>query len=122
VKTLLLGILTALGLAGAVQSAEVTTVIEAAPSYEPVRSIPALSRLYSWQAVDEDTLIIWATAFRPYLVELSWPSHDLKFVEVIGVSESAGRVHSRFDSVYVRGINYPIDEIYELTPEQARTL
>jgi hypothetical protein len=97
VKTLLLGILTALGLAGAVQSAEVTTVSEAAP-------------------------IIWATAFRPYLVELSWPSHDLKFVEVIGVSESAGRVHSRFDSVYVRGINYPIDEIYELTPEQARTL
>lgn len=89
---------------------------------EPVRSFRALGRMHSWRALDRDTLIVWATAFRPYLVELAWPSHDLRFTEVIGVTESAGRVHSRFDSVVIRGIRYPIEQIYRLSPEDAKTL
>jgi hypothetical protein len=79
-------------------------------------------RMHSWRAIDNDTLIIWTSAHRPYLVELRRPSHDIRFAEYIGVTESAGRVHSRFDSVVVRGLRYPIAEIYRITPEYARTL
>jgi hypothetical protein len=89
---------------------------------EPVKSMPALGRIHSWRALDNDTLIVWATAFRPYLVELRWPSPDMRFTQVIGVTETTGRVHSRFDSVLVRGIRYPIDGIYRLSPEVAKSL
>ena len=89
---------------------------------EPVDSVWMRGRMHSWQALDRDTLIIWAGAFRPYLVELARPVHDMRFAHVIGVTEFTGRVHSRFDSVVVRGMRYQIDEMYRLTPEDAKTL
>lgn len=92
------------------------------PSLEPVDHIPALRSLYSWHAVDNESLIIWATPFDPYLVRLNRPSYDLRFAEAIGVSEINGRVHSRFDSIYVAGLNYGISEIYRLSREDAKAL
>lgn len=89
---------------------------------EPVESIWMRGRMSGWTALDRDTLIIWAGAFRPYLVELQRPAHDMRFAHAIGVTEFAGRVHSRFDSVVVRGMRYRIDEMYRLTPEDAKTL
>ncbi|HEX7080671.1 MAG TPA: DUF6491 family protein [Gammaproteobacteria bacterium] len=88
-------------------------------SLEPVDSIPALTRLHSWNVVDDDTLILWATPFKPYLVELSFPSPDLRFAWAIGVTSFGSRIHARFDSVRIDGFNYPIREIYELSREQA---
>ncbi|MGD8324591.1 MAG: DUF6491 family protein [Gammaproteobacteria bacterium] len=94
----------------------------ASVNLEPVDSIRALGRMHGWRALDRDSLLIWTTAFRPYLIRLARPSHDMRFTEVIGVTETAGRVHSRFDSVYIEGIRYPIEQIYRLSPEDAKAL
>jgi len=93
----------------------------AAPRLEAVDHIPALGRIHSWQVVDRDSLIIWATPFKPYLVRLDHPSHDLRFAHRIAVTEFGGRINARFDSVYVAGLNYRISEIYRLSREDART-
>lgn len=91
-------------------------------SYERVDSISALAGLDSFEPIDRDTLLIWATPFRPYLVELSFPSVDLPYTFAIGVESTTSRVHARFDSVRVRGIRYPIREIYKLSRDEARQL
>jgi len=101
-------------------SAEADTL---AASLEQVDSIVMLGRSpHSWQAVDDDTVIIWATAFDPYLVELAFKSHDLRFAHVIGVTQMGSRVYAKFDAVKVGGFRYPIDSIYKMTREEARSL
>lgn len=96
--------------------------IEPGAGFETVDSIPTLTRLYSWHALDDETVIVWATPFQPYLVKLSYPSHDLKFEHVIGLTSSGSRVYAKFDAVQVRGFRYPIDSIYKLTREEAKDL
>jgi hypothetical protein len=91
-----------------------------APEAERVESFSMFGRPYSWTPVDRDTVIVWATAHRPYLLELAFPSHDLSFAHVIGVTSFGSRVYAKFDSVRVDGFRYPIDSIYELTREEAR--
>jgi Family of unknown function (DUF6491) len=91
-------------------------------AFEQVDSIPMLRHPHSWQVIDEDTVIVWATAFDPYLVELAFKSNDLKFTEVIGVTQVGSRVYAKFDAVKVRGFRYPIDSIYKMTREEAREL
>jgi hypothetical protein len=92
------------------------------PAFEQVDSIPMLSRPHSWQVIDDDTVVVWATAFEPYLVELAFKSHDLRFAEVIGITQVGSRVYAKFDAVKVRGFRYPIDSIYKITREEARNL
>jgi hypothetical protein len=92
------------------------------PAFEQVDSIPMLTRPHSWQVIDDDTVIVWATPFDPYLVELAIKSHDLKFAQVIGITQFGSRVYARFDAVKVRGFRYPIDSIYKMTREEARNL
>lgn len=96
--------------------------IAAQPAFEQVDSIPMLTRPHSWQVIDDDTVIVWATAFDPYLVELAFKSHDLKFAQVIGITQFGSRVYARFDAVKVGGFRYPIDSIYKMTREEARNL
>jgi hypothetical protein len=91
-------------------------------SLEPVDSIVMLTRPHSWQAIDDDTVILWRTPFDPYLVELAFKSHDLRFAHVIGVTQSGSRVYAKFDAVKVGGFRYPIDSIYKMTREEARSL
>lgn len=91
-------------------------------AFEQVDSIPMLTRPHSWQAVDEDTVIVWATPFAPYLVELAFKSHELKFAHVIGITQFGSRVYAKFDAVKVGGFRYPIDSIYKMTREEARNL
>ena len=94
-----------------------------ASSLERVDSIVMLGRSpHSWQAIDDDTVIIWATAFDPYLVDLSFRSPDLRFAHVIGVTQMGSRVYAKFDAVKVHGFRYPIDSIYKMTREEARSL
>jgi hypothetical protein len=99
-----------------------TQVETAQPAFEQVDSIPMLTRPHSWQVIDDDTVIVWATAFDPYLVELAFKSHDLKFANVIGITQFGSRVYAKFDAVKVRGFRYPIDSIYKMTREEARNL
>jgi hypothetical protein len=94
----------------------------AQPAFEQVDSIPMLTRPHSWQVIDDDTVIVWATAFDPYLVELAFKSHDLKFAQAIGITQFGSRIYARFDAVKVGGFRYPIDSIYKMTREEARNL
>ena len=91
-------------------------------SLDSVDSIVMLARPHSWQVIDDDTVIIWATAFDPYLVDLAFKSQDLRFAHVIGVTQSGSRVYAKFDAVKVGGFRYPIDSIYKMTREEARNL
>jgi hypothetical protein len=87
---------------------------------EPIDRFHFFGRFDSWSAVDRDTLIVWTTAFKPYLIELRRPSPELRFAHSIAITSSVGIVHSRLDSVYVEGWPYQIKAMYRLTPEQAR--
>jgi hypothetical protein len=100
-------------------SAAATTAL---PAFEQVDSIPMLTRPHSWQVIDDDTVVVWATAFDPYLVELAFKSHDLKFAQVIGITQFGSRIYAKFDAVKVGGFRYPIDSIYRMTREEARNL
>ena len=79
-----------------------------------------MTRPHSWQRIDDDTVIVWATAFDPYLVELKFAAHDLKWAHAIGITQVGSRVYAKFDAVKVGGFRYPIDSIYKLTREEAR--
>ena len=100
---------------------EATPQVELSVVPQPVDSFHFFGRLDSWRAVDQDTLIVWTTAFRPYLIELGRPSHRLRFAHVIGISSTVGTVRSRLDEIYVDGMPYGIKSIYRLTPAQARS-
>ena len=114
-----------LGLAAAganARPAQTPATADEQPAYESVDSFRVLTRLHSWQAIDNDTVIVWATPFQPYLLELAYPSYDLPFAEVIGVTSVGSRVYAKFDSVRVAGFRYPIESIYKMTREEARNL
>jgi hypothetical protein len=95
---------------------------EAQTGFERVESIPMLTRPHSWHAIDDDTVVVWATPFDPYLVELAFKSHDLKWAHAIGITQFGSRVYAKFDAVKVGGFRYPIDSIYKLSREEARNL
>jgi hypothetical protein len=114
------GLMAAAGAAPAAASANDARAV--APVYEQVDSIVMLRKPHSWQVVDDDTVVLWATPFEPYLVELAFGSPDLKFAEVIGVTQFGSRVYAKFDAVQVGGFRYPIDAIYKMTREEARSL
>jgi len=92
------------------------------PAYEQVDSFVMFGHPYSWSPIDDRTVVVWATAFEPYLVRIVYPSHDLRYVQSIGVTHFTSRVYAKFDSLQVRGFRYPIESIYKLTREEARNL
>jgi len=110
--------------AGATASFAATeTEIDASrPVYEQVESIPMLTRPHSWQVVDDDTVVVWATPFDPYLVKLAFKSNDLRFAQVIAITQFGSRIYAKFDAVKVGGFRYPIDSIYKMSREEARDL
>jgi hypothetical protein len=113
------------GVAGVSAAAATTAAPQAATQAPPgqlVDSFPILSRLHDWQVIDDKTVIVWATPWQPYLVQLKYPSHDLPFVQAIGVTSLGDRVYARFDSLRVAGFRYPIDNIYKMTKEEAKEL
>jgi hypothetical protein len=89
---------------------------------EQVDSIPNLTRLHSWTAVDDATLIVWLSPSQPYLVQLHRPARELRFAQVIGVTSFGSRIHARFDSVQVDGFSYPIRGIYKMGRDEAKEL
>ena len=103
-------------------AASVPQTEDARLGLEEVDSIPMLTRPYSWQVVDDDTVVVWATPFDPYLVKLAFKSYDLKFAQVIGITQFGSRVYAKFDAVKVGGFRYPIDSIYKMSREEARDL
>jgi hypothetical protein len=92
------------------------------PAYEQVDSFVMWNHPYSWSPIDDKTVVLWPTPFEAYLVRIAYPSHDMRFVQHIGVTQSTSRVYAKFDALQIRGFRYPIDSIYKLTREEARNL
>ena len=101
---------------------EVVETLSESASYQAVDSFSTLGGLHSFRPIDNSRLIVWRTAFEPYLIELDFPSVDLRFSEGVAIESTTSRVFSRFDTVTIRGIKYPIGAIYKLSREQARAL
>lgn len=93
----------------------------AAQKLAPIESVPA-NALHGFSVVSDDTLIVWTTPRKPYLVRLFRPSRELKFATTIDVSSFGRRIHARFDTVEVDGFSYPIRAIYELSRNDAEAL
>jgi hypothetical protein len=106
------------------RAAETDTNSSAAdqPAYEQVDSFVMFGRPYSWSPVDDQTVVLWPTAFEAYLVRIAYPSHDMRYVQHIAVTSSTSRVYAKFDALQIRGFRYPIQSIYKLTREEARNL
>ena len=98
------------------------TEAESAGSYVAVKGFTMLGGLHSFEPLDRTRLIVWRTASDPYLVELAFPSVDLKFARGIAIDSRTNRILSGFDSVRIGGIKYRIENIFKLTREQARAL
>ncbi len=97
-----------------------TVAVQPVTQLEAVDKFHFFGRLDSWRAVDRDTLIVWTTPFKPYLIELRRPATGLRFANYIGVSSTAGTVRARLDSVRVEGLPYSIKSIHPLTKQQAK--
>jgi len=113
--------LLALGATGPAWTATTAPASADASGYEQVDRFNHFGRFDSWRAVDRDTLIVWATPARAYLIELTRGSADLRFAEAIGVTSTIGKTYAGLDSVLVRGSDYPIKAIYRLSRDQARS-
>lgn len=111
-----------LGLGGIAQASSGANRDMAYEDFEQVHRISVLTSLYGWREVDDHAIIVWATPFRPYLIELTRRSPDLRFSNTIGVTSTANTVYDKFDSVIVDGLRYPIKAIYKLDRESARNL
>lgn len=81
-----------------------------------------LPGLHSWKAVSRQSLILWTSPSRPYLLQLSGPVIGLRFAEHVGIRSTGSSLHARFDSVIVDGFPYPIASITPLTKGQAKAL
>lgn len=118
-KKLILVVLLSVGLVGTSQAANETDL--AAPAdMHAVNHFWTFGGMDSWRPIGRDSLIIWATPFRPYLIKLARPSFDMPFEQAIGVTSMGGSVYAKFDSVIVDGVRYPIRAIYEIDPKTAR--
>jgi hypothetical protein len=93
-----------------------------AQAYEQVDSFVMWNHPYSWSPIDDQTVVLWPTAFEAYLVRIAYPSHDMKFVQHIGVTQTTSRVYAKFDALQIRGFRYPIDSIYKLSRDEAKNL
>jgi len=120
-RLLIASTLLLLGLGSTAQAADAVRD-DGLAGYEEVKRITAFRGLYSWSSIDDDSLILWANAYEPYLVELRFPSHDLRFARAIGVTQFGSQIHARTDSIQVRGFRYPIGRIYKLSRDEARRL
>ena len=121
-KAILTTAIAALSLIGFGAQAAVNEQVIAVTSQPPeaVRDFHFFGHLDSWRPIDRDTLIVWTTPFRPYLIELQRPALGLKFAHAIGVTSTNGTVYAKLDAVKVRGLRYPIKSIYRLSKEQAK--
>ncbi|WP_368561934.1 DUF6491 family protein [Pseudoxanthomonas sp. UTMC 1351] len=70
---------------------------------EPVPSFHYFGTLNGWTPLSDSALTVWTRPNQAYLLELSGPCQDLEYAIAIGVTNTMGRVYSRFDDVIVRG-------------------
>ena len=74
-----------------------------AHSGEPVSDFQYFGSINGWSPVGDSALMVWTRPSQAYLLELFGPCTDLGSAPAISLSNSMGRVSSRFDSVHVLG-------------------
>lgn len=70
---------------------------------EPVRDFQYFGSINGWNPIGDSSLVVWTKPSEAYLLELFGPCTDLGYAPAISLSNSMGRVSSRFDSVHVLG-------------------
>jgi len=121
-KLFLLNVALLLSLTVPAQANSDTNIAVNHAGLERVDRIHLFRSVDGWRPIDSDTLIVWTTPSKPYLIELSRKSYDLRFVEAIGVTSTAGDIYEKFDDIVVDGSPYPIQAIYKLDRKTARLM
>jgi hypothetical protein len=103
------------------------TAAAAEPTERPalrteVKSFNLVGSLNGWHALDRESLVVWTSPSKAYLIQLQRPSFDLRHAEAIGLTSIAGRVSAGFDQVLVDGWRYQIKSIQALDADYARDL
>ncbi len=70
---------------------------------QPVRSLTWTSGYKRWTPLSADTLLVWTSLERPYLVRVFHPCADLLFARRIGVTSTLDTVQARRDFVTADG-------------------
>lgn len=69
----------------------------------PVMDFQYFGSINGWGPIGDSALVVWTRPSQAYLLELFGPCTDLDYAPAISLSNSMGRVSSRFDSVNVLG-------------------
>jgi hypothetical protein len=86
----------------------------------PIDHFTWLGHYYSWEGLGKDQLVVFTTPSDAYLLKVSGPCTDLKFVTSIGLTSTGSTVYSRLDSVKVRHWRCPIAEIRKVDYKRMR--
>lgn len=92
----------------------------AAYAGEPIDRMTWMGQYYSWEPIGENQLVVFTTPSDAYLLKVSGPCTDLKFVTSIGLTSTGSVVYSRLDSVKVRHWRCPIAEIRKVDYRRMR--
>jgi hypothetical protein len=92
----------------------------AAYAGEPIDRMTWMGQYYSWEPIGENQLVVFTTPSDAYLLKVSGPCTDLKFVSSIGLTSTGSAVYSRLDSVKVRHWRCPIAEIRKVDYKRMR--
>jgi hypothetical protein len=92
----------------------------AAYAGEPIDRMTWMGQYYSWEPIGENQLVVFTTPSDAYLLQVSGPCTDLKFVTSIGLTSTGSTVYSRLDSVKVRHWRCPIAEIRKIDYKRMR--
>jgi len=93
----------------------------------PIPYFTWLGRLYSWEGLGKDTLVVFTVPDEAYLLKV-WPPCDLRFViNAVGITSTAHTVYARSDSITVNSAGTgpgrwrcPIDEIRKIDFKRLR--
>jgi len=87
-----------------------------------VKSFRLHGPLTRWQPLDKDSLIVWTTPSRAYLLDLRKGSANLRSAQTIGITSTLHRVSAGYDNVVFDGFRYPIESIQSLDRAAANAL
>ena len=80
----------------------------------PIPYFVWLGRLYSWEPLGKDRLVVFTTTNEAYLLTV-WPPCDFRFGGIgVGLTSRTNTVYARTDSVITGRMRCPIDEIRKI--------
>jgi hypothetical protein len=87
-----------------------------------VKSFRLYGPLTKWEPLDKDSLIVWTTPSKAYLLDLRNGSSSLRNAQKIGITSTLNRVAAGQDKVVFDGFRYPIETIQSLDQADAKAL